>query len=252
MTGQAKVSAVQTHAGTSRRSSMARRHGGRNANVRIRISQTTRKKFRPVARLKKHFSHGVDLDFQNSNKSKADAMRNGIPEGNHCSPSTEHQPPVQPVRPKSAAFHSTGRWDATPSPSCAASPRRLIGSGHHPSHASRRRPAAPTGAALTATVNPKCAGWAHRKLRRATRTPCKLFRGSPIAAPGADKADLDQRYPRWLPDADHPSDLREPAPGGGAAASPHETERQARRPWAERADGGIGAGTGRAGRWPND
>lgn len=174
---------------------------------------------------------GVDLDFKNSNKSKADAMRTHTEGNAHQAPSTRHQ--VNPI-PQSAAF-TEPEVGVTPSSPPLASP---IGSDSITTRACelagllRQR-----GAALTAT-NPEVRRWAEEGVSDA-----QALQALEVAQQRrADKADPSAIPAGYLTPIIR--DLRNQPPGGGARASPHETERHARRKWAEELTAVSGQGQG--------
>lgn len=161
----------------------------------------------------------------------ADAMRTHTEGNAHQTPDTRHQ--VNPT-PQSAAF-TEPEVDATPSSPPLASP---IGSDPIATRACelagllRQR-----GAALTAT-NPDVRRWAEEGVSDA-----QALQALEVAQQRrADKADPSAIPAGYL--APIIRDLRNQPPGGGARASPRDTERQARRKWAEELTTVSGQGQG--------
>lgn len=167
------------------------------------------------------FSHDVDFDCKSPNKSKAEVMRTHTEGNAHQAPSTRHQ--VNPT-PQSAAF-TEPEVDAAPSSPPLASP---IGSDPITTRACelagllRQR-----GAALQAS-NPTVRQWAADGV-----TDAEALTALDLAeSRRANSNKPQQAINAGLLNAILP-DVRTAPPGGGARASPRDTERQARRKWAE-------------------
>ena len=162
----------------------------------------------------------------------ADAMRTHTEGNAHQAPSTRHQ--VNPM-PQSAAF-TEPEVDATPSSPPLASP---IGSDPITTRACelagllRQR-----GAALQAS-NPTVRQWAADGV-----TDAEALTALDLAeSRRANSNKPQQAINAGLLNAILP-DVRTAPPGGGARASPRDTERQARRKWAEELTTVSGQGQG--------